>query len=158
MTRLNTTIAIALLLGCVLVPSALACQDPEPQQEQRPPTGAAGRFPRPGEAEHEIKPYDKVITKDAKSQSGVFKIHQIKDKIYYEIPAAQLGKDFLWVSQIARTTLGVGYGGQAAGNHVVRWERHANRVLLRGVSYEVVADPKLPVSRAVQAANNNPII
>src|SRR6266478_6009077 len=106
----------------------------------------------------EIKPYDKVITKDAKSDPGVFIVHRIKEKVYYEIPKSELGKDFLWVSQIARTTLGVGYGGQAAGNHVVRWERHANRVLLRGVSYEVVADPKLPVSRAVQAANNNPII
>jgi predicted Zn-dependent protease with MMP-like domain len=62
------------------------------------------------------------------------------------------------VSQIARTTLGVGYGGQAAGNRVVKWERKGNRILLRNVSYDVVADPRLPVSRAVQAANNDTII
>jgi hypothetical protein len=158
MTRLNTTVAIPLLLVFAFAQSALACQDPEPQQEQRPPTAAAGRFPRPGEAEHEIKPYDKVITKDAKSQAGVFKIHQIKEKIYYEIPAAQLGKDFLWVSQIARTTLGVGYGGQFLGDRVVRWDRYENRVLLKSVSYEVVADDKLPISRAVHAANNDAIM
>jgi hypothetical protein len=99
-----------------------------------------------------------VITKDAKTDAGVFNVHRIKEKVYYEIPKSELGKDFLWVSQIARTTLGVGYGGQAAGRLVVRWERYNNRVLLRSVSYEVVADPKLPVARAVQAANNNPII
>jgi hypothetical protein len=69
-----------------------------------------------------------------------------------------LTKEFLWVSQIAKTTLGAGYGGQAAGNRVVKWERRGNRVLLRNVSYDVVADPKLPVSRAVQAANNDTII
>jgi hypothetical protein len=40
----------------------------------------------------------------------------------------------------------------------VRWERHNNRVLLRSVSYEVVADPSLPIARAVQAANNETII
>jgi len=99
-----------------------------------------------------------VITKDAKSDEGIFTIHTVKEKVYYEIPKRELNKEFLWVSQIARTTLGVGYGGQAAGNRVVKWERKGNRILLRNVSYEVVADPKLPVSRAVQAANNDTII
>jgi hypothetical protein len=40
----------------------------------------------------------------------------------------------------------------------VKWERKGNRILLRNVSYDVVADPRLPVSRAVQAANNDTII
>ena len=30
--------------------------------------------------------------------------------------SSELGKEFLWVTQIAKTTLGAGYGGQAAGN------------------------------------------
>ena len=137
-------------------PSAVDAEPQDPQTQTQSPTGQEIPFRR--DVAPEIKPYDRVITKDAKSDPGVFTVHRIKDKVYYEIPMSELGKDFLWVSQIAQTTLGVGYGGQAAGRHVVRWERHANRVLLRGVSYEVVADPKLPVSRAVQAANNNPII
>jgi hypothetical protein len=99
-----------------------------------------------------------VITKEAKSDEGIFTIHTIKEKVYYEIPKNELGKEFLWVSQIAKTTLGVGYGGQAAGNRVVKWERKGNRILLRSVAYDVVADSKLPVSRAVQAANNDTII
>jgi hypothetical protein len=99
-----------------------------------------------------------VITKDAKTDEGIFAVHTIKDKVYYEIPKSELNKEFLWVSQIARTTIGVGYGGQAAGNRVVKWERRGNRIFLRNVSYDVVADSKLPVSRAVQAANNDTII
>ena len=106
----------------------------------------------------EIKPYDKVITKDAKSDKGVFTVHQIKSRYYYEIPRSEMGKDFLWVSQIAKTTLDVGYGGQALGNRVVRWERHNNRVLLRSIRYDIVADPKEPIARAVQAANNDAIL
>ena len=121
---------------------------------QEQPQGPTGR-PTPST---DPRPYDRVITKDAKTDEGVFKIHTIKDKIYYEIPKSELDKEFLWVSQIARTTLGVGYGGQAAGNRVVKWERKGNRILLRNISYDVVADPKLPVSRAVHAANNNTII
>src|SRR5438477_1554286 len=125
-----------------------------PQTPADPPAGFGGR----GAPDPEPKPYDRVITKDAKSKSGVFTVHKVKNKTYYEIPAKELGKEFLWVSQIARTTLGVGYGGQSMGNRVVRWERHNNRVLLRSVSYEVMADPKLPISRAVQAANNETIV
>ncbi|HWC76589.1 MAG TPA: DUF5117 domain-containing protein, partial [Blastocatellia bacterium] len=125
--------------------------------EQDPPQ-TPPELPFRRDQQPEIKPYDKVITKDAKSDDGVFTVHRIKEKVFYEIPAAQLGKEFLWVSQIARTTLGVGYGGQAAGNRVVKWERHNNRVLLRSVVYDVVADEKLPISRAVKAANNDSIL
>src|SRR6266545_6476578 len=88
-----------------------------------PPSGAQERpsLPFPASREPEIKPYDKVITKDAKSDEGVFTVHRVKEKVYYEIPKKEFEKEFLWVSQIAKTTLGVGYGGQAMGNRVVRW-------------------------------------
>jgi Met-zincin/Domain of unknown function (DUF5117)/Domain of unknown function (DUF5118) len=130
-----------------------------PQDPPSPPAGVTGQE-RPGRPDQqpEPKPYERVITKEAKSDEGVFTIHTVKEKVYYEIPKSELGKEFLWVSQIAKTTLGAGYGGQAAGNRVVKWERKGNRILLRNVQYDVVADPKLPVSRAVQAANNDTII
>jgi hypothetical protein len=148
------SLLIALFILAPRSGASSATQDPP-----TPPQGAGGQE-RPGRPEQstEPKPYDRVITKEAKTDEGVFKIHTIKDKVYYEIPKSELDKEFLWVSQIARTTLGVGYGGQAAGNRVVKWERKGNRILLRNVSYDVVADPKLPVSRAVQAANNDTII
>ena len=140
----------------VLVPSSEAINSP--QDPPSPPAATGQERPGRPEQQPEIKPYDKVITKEAKSDEGIFIIHTVKEKVYYEIPKSELTKEFLWVSQIARTTLGAGYGGQAAGNRVVKWERKGNRVLLRNVSYDVVADPKLPVSRAVQAANNDTII
>ena len=62
------------------------------------------------------------------------------------------------MSQIARTTLGAGYGGQAAGNRVVRWERRGDRILLRAVSYDVVADSAAPIAKAVDASNYSPIV
>lgn len=113
--------------------------------------------PLPDPLVEEAKPYERVI-KGAKSDRGVFTVHRSKDKLYYEIPETEFGKEFLWVSRIARTTLGVGYGGQTTGSHVVRWERRDNRVLLRSVSYEVVADAGEPIARAVQDANNDAIL
>ena len=100
-----------------------------------------------------------MITKDAKTKKGVFSVHQVKDKFFYEIPKSELGKEYLWVTQIARTTLGVGYGGQALGRRVVRWEQgDNNKIYLRNVNYSVVADPKLPIAQAVNASNNDTIL
>lgn len=150
---LGGAIGVALASG-----TGVSAQDPPTGGGQERPAGGAGGGPGQ-QREPEIKPFERVITKDAKSDEGVFTVHRMKDNFYYEIPKAELGKEFLWVSQIARTTLGVGYRGQAMGNRVVeKWERRDNRVLLRGVSYAVVADPKEPVAKAVEAANNNPII
>ncbi|MFN2398883.1 MAG: DUF5117 domain-containing protein, partial [Gemmatimonadaceae bacterium] len=104
------------------------------------------------------RPYARVITKEARTRAGLFKAHRIRDKLYYEIPPKELNKDFLFVTQIAKTTLGQGYGGQALGNRVVRWERRENRVLLRSVSFAIVADTGLPIYQAVSAANYNPIL
>ena len=142
-----------------LTPRSQAINSPQdPPAQSGGGTGQEQQRPGRQEQAPEPRPYERVITKDAKSDDGVFTIHTIKEKVYYEIPKSELGKEFLWVSQIARTTLGAGYGGQAAGNRVVRWERKGNRILLRNVAYDVVADPKLPVARAVQAANNDTII
>ncbi|HJP90460.1 MAG TPA: zinc-dependent metalloprotease [Pyrinomonadaceae bacterium] len=149
-----------LVLSLIISVFLLAPSSQANNSSQDPPAPTPGPQERPGRPDQtaEPKPYEKVITKDAKSDGGVFTIHTVKEKVYYEIPKSELMKEFLWVSQIAKTTLGVGYGGQAAGNRVVRWERKGNHILLRNVAYDVVADPKLPVSRAVQAANNDTII
>ena len=107
-----------LMIGLLLTAPAflLMAQDPPPE------TPAVGG-PRPGftPPSQDPQPYDKVITKDAKSKKGLFAVHQVKDKYYYEIPKSEFGKEYLWVTQIARTTLGVGYGGQSLGSRVVRW-------------------------------------
>jgi len=102
--------------------------------------------------------YEKVITKEAKSKPGVFTVHEVNEKYFYEIPKTELNHEFLLVTQVARTTLGAGYGGQFLSQRVVRWERNANKINLREVNYDVVADPKTPISLAVKAANNDTII
>jgi hypothetical protein len=154
---------LALCISIVLLAPRSGATNSTQDPPAQPPAGAGQgqeQPQRPGgrDQQPEIRPYERVITKEAKSDQGIFTVHTLRDKTYYEIPKSELNKEFLWVSQIARTTLGVGYGGQAAGNRVVRWERKGNRILLRNIAYDVIADPKLPVSRAVQAANNDTII
>jgi hypothetical protein len=152
--KLRLSLAVTILLMQLLV--LVSAQEPATP----PPAANAEQRPgMPGQSrEQEIRPYDRVITKEAKSDAGLFTVHRIKERIYYEIPKRELDRELLWVSQIARTTLGVGYGGQAVGNRVVKWQRVNNRILLRNVSYNVVAEASQPIARAVQAANNDAII
>jgi hypothetical protein len=146
-------VAAALLLNATVFVSA---QDTPPTPTETPagPGGARPGGPPSGDPQ----PYDKVITKDAKSKDGVFKVHKIKDKYFYEIPKDQLGKEFLWVTQIAKTTEGVGYGGQALGRRVVRWERIDNKINLRVIDYSIVADPRSEIAEAVRNSNNDTIL
>lgn len=127
-----------------------------PEAGERPAGGPGGGDRTP--AAPEPRPYDRVITKDAVTDDGLFKVHRIKERYFYEIPASMLGREMLWVQQIARTTIGVGYGGQALGNRVVRFERRDNRVLLRAVNYDMVADAATPIARAVETSNTAPIV
>ncbi len=85
-------------------------------------------------------------------------MHQVKDRYYYEIPKAEMGREFLLNVRIAKTTVGAGYGGDEASDLVVRWELNGNRVNLRRVNYSVTADPKQPIALAVKAANNDAIV
>jgi len=104
-------------------------------------------------------PYGRVVTAQAQTKNGLFKVHRLGDRVLFEIPRREMNKDILLVQEIAQTTLGAGYGGQSAGNRVLRFERRDNRVVLRGISYEVMAsDTTAPVAGAVQAANVPPII
>ncbi|HEV1284819.1 MAG TPA: zinc-dependent metalloprotease [Bryobacteraceae bacterium] len=152
---MNRSILAVVLTFPVL---SLLAQDPptEPPAAQAPAVAPGGRGGPPPAAEPQ--PYEKVITKEAKSKAGVFTVHQIKDKYYYEIPKNELGREFLWNTQIAKTTLGSGYGGQELVEHVVTWELTGNKVHLRDVKYDVTADPKNPIALAVDAANNRTIV
>jgi hypothetical protein len=151
----HVVIRILMTNLCLMVAATAMAQEPAQEQPAVPSGPQRPGFTPPTQ---EPQPYDKVITKDARSKKGVFAVHQVKDKYYYEIPKGELNKEFLWVTQIARTTLGVGYGGQALGNRVVRWERNGNKINLRSVNYSVVADPKKPIAQAVHAANNDSIL
>ncbi len=113
---------------------------------------------KPQERAEKPKPYSAVITEEAESDEGIFTVHRIKEKVYYEIPETQLGKDFLWVSRIAGVPTNMGYGGQKVATHVVRWERRDDKVYLRDYLFEVVADSTRPIFEAVEAATFAPII
>ena len=104
------------------------------------------------------QPYDKVITKDAKTTKGVFVVHHISDQYYYEIPKSELDREFLWNARVSQTTSGVGFGGFLVADHIVRWELNGQRVLLRDVNYEATADPRTAMAAAVKALSTDTVV
>lgn len=105
-----------------------------------------------------IKPYDEIITDEAKSDTGLFTVHKIDDAYFYEIPDSLFGREMLMVTRIAKTATGLGFGGGKQNTSVLRWEIKDKKVLLRVVSHQIVAADSLPISEAVANSNFEPIL
>src|SRR6185437_3936686 len=120
----------------------------------------------PGAAQRP-RPYNRVITSEVKTRRGLFIVHRVGDKLYFEIPRNELGKDMLLVGRYARAAAenpnapggGFGeYGGDEFGERTLRWDREGDRIILRSPSFAITADSSLSVYRAVQASNYAPIV
>lgn len=112
---------------------------------QEPPAGGGGRggqrpaqqggaptAPRTGP-----RPYEEVVTKEAKTQDGLFKVHQIDDKVLFELPTSAMGKDLLWKAATAGGTSVDAYAGEMTGLTVVRFARRGNRIFMKEVDYNL---------------------
>lgn len=106
----------------------------------------------------DLKSYDKVITKDAVTDEGLFNLHTVGDDFFYEIPDSLFNREMLMVTRIAKTASNIGFGGGKTNTQVLKWERKPKKVLLRVVSYNVYAADSLPVNEAVRNSNFEPIL
>ncbi len=105
-----------------------------------------------------ILEYDKVVTKDSKTDTGLFSVHKKDEDYLFEIPDSLLGREMLMVTRIAKTASGINFGGQKLNTQVLRWEKNDNKILLRIVSHDIVADENLPIHEAVANSNFEPIL
>ena len=130
--------------------SAAALQDRDAQENQDQEEEQEGP-----------KSYSDVITAEAETDEGVFDVHWVDETLYFEIPDSLLGRDMLLVSRIGKVPVGFpGFSpaGVKTGEQVLRWERQADKILLRTISYSNVADDTLAISISVEANNFGPII
>lgn len=124
------------------------------KKKKEAPKTAAKPKPKKGAME----PYSKVVTKDHKTDDGLFKVHTKDESYLFEIPDSLLNREMLMVTRIAKTASNIGFGGGKTNTQVLRWERKNKNILLRVVSHDVVADTILPVHEAVVNSNLEPIL
>lgn len=131
-------------LICLLISINLNAQKPSDKEDSKKPK--------------KEKTYKEIITKEAITDKGLFDIHKVKDKYYYEINDSLLGREMLMVTRIAKTASGLGFGGGKQNTQVLRWQKKDSKILLRVVSHNIVASDSLPVSEAVLNSNFEPIL
>src|SRR5262249_54987111 len=105
----------------------------------------------------ELKKYEEVITDKAKTSTGLFTVHRIEDKVYFELPPSAYGKLMLWTSEIAKAPPGAGWGGKSGVKNYIKWERRGSKVFLWQAAFEKRAGESA-VQQAVESANLSSII
>ncbi len=153
-TKICTGLVLMLLLSVSL----------SAQNEGKPPAspGAAPAARNAGKAKP--KPYQEVITDKASSKAGVFKVHVLDDKYFFEIPDQVLGKEMLVINRIAKGPADVrsgffGYAGDEIGQNVIRFEKGpGDKIFLRKMSYsEYAPDSTSAMFQSVTNSNLQPI-
>lgn len=106
------------------------------------------------------KPYKEVITDKAKTSKGLFTVHKVEDKYYFEIPDSLMGREIMTITRITKAaTIPGTYGGELLNRQVINFEKGPeNKVFLRAIQYiNVSTDSTAPMYKAVKNSNVQPI-
>ena len=125
-------------------------------------TTAVTKPQAPKKKQGKIKDYNEVITKDAITDKGLFDVHVVDDKYYFEIPTKYLNTDMLLVSRLAKlpANLGGGYvnAGTKTSTRMINWERFRDKILIKEKSSSAVAADSLPIHVSVRSNNYEPTL
>ena len=146
------------LLFVISVFFVVSCSSTKEASKSKKGATTATKKPVKKPGKNDIQPFSKVITKDAKSDEGLFTVHTLDEKFFYEIPDSLFDREMLMVTRISKTASGLGFGGGKLNEQVLRWEKKGKKVILRVVSYNVFAADSLPVNEAVKNSNFEPVL
>lgn len=121
----------------------------------------AQNSPRRGGGGDDMKKFSEIVTDDAETDEGVFNVHKVDDKYYYEIPNELLEREMLLVTRVSGSTENFSFGGagqKARSQQVIRWQKKENSVKLRHVSFSSVADEEDPIYKSVVNNNFEPVV
>jgi len=149
----KSLLIVALFAGTM----AMAQQDSSrPAGGARPTPGALGLggAPRTGP-----RPYKEVITDKAVTKKGLFTVHKVDDRYYFEIADSVLGREILAVTRFVKVPGGGGkYGGEEVNQQSLKFEKGpSNNIFVRVVALISAADSTNTISRAVKNSYLDPI-
>ena len=106
----------------------------------------------------QTKTYSEIITENAVTDSGIFDVHKIDDKYYFEINDSLIGRDMMMVTRVVKMATEIPLSAHKLSEQVIKWEKFENNILLRVASYSKFANDTLPINEAVSNSNFEPII
>lgn len=125
-----------------------------------PATSPAGLFSGPKTGP---KPYKEIITDKAVTQKGLFTVHRVDDKYFFEIPDSLMNREIMAVTRFVRVPANKGpgrstYGGELTNQQTVAFEKGpSNNVFMRVITLVNVADTGNAIYKAVSNSNLNAI-
>jgi hypothetical protein len=153
---------LLVLLACCTVMSFAQKKSGAPVAAADTAKRPAPMAPRPPQTGP--KPYKEVITDKATTRKGLFTVHKLDDKWFFEMGDSLLGRDVLVVNRISKAPINTrsgffGYAGDEINENVIRFEKGPNnKIWLRNISYSVYArDSSKPMYKSVQNSNIQPI-
>lgn len=156
---MNKILILTAVAAIMLAPTPQFAQS---KRKKNKKTEAAVTPPAEKKSESTIKEYSKVITKDAISDMGLFTVHKVDKKYYFEIPNILLNKDMLLVSRFSKlpSNLGGGYvnAGSETNEQLIVWQRFQDKILIKLKSYKSIANDSLPISISVKSNNYEPTL
>lgn len=141
-------------------------------QDRRPTTppaaSASGTSAAPAPAatpKAGLKPYKEVITDKSKTTKGLFIVHKVDEKYFFELPDSLLGREMMAITRLSQSSTTPGsvglpaYGGELLNRQVVRFEKGPeNKIFMRSVAFINVSDDvNSPIYKAVRNSNLDPI-
>lgn len=100
-----------------------------------------------------IKKYEDVITEKADTRVGVFTTHRVDGKAYFEIPEAQLGREFVWQVKVAGIQNQKGLISADSARQYVYFERIGDDLVLRAKDHTVIKKDGEPETFVINAAH-----
>ncbi len=152
---------LLLVVGCMLLANLSACSIFKKSKKKSTPVAVTAAIkPKADSTKTAIKPYAEVITKKAVTQKGLFTVHKIADKYFFEIENSLLKKDILAVTRLSKSTPGAGnYGGEQIGARVIYWEKGpSSKLFLKVASSISLVDSTEMIAKAVASSNVDPIL
>jgi hypothetical protein len=109
-----------------------------------------------------IKPYNTVITSKAITQNGLFKVHKVEDRWFFEIADSLLNKDLLIVNRVSKAAASTFvYGGDWIGENVIQLVKGPqNKIQILRMSYRDIAKDSTDngLYRSILNSNLQPIV
>jgi Met-zincin/Domain of unknown function (DUF5117)/Domain of unknown function (DUF5118) len=154
-TKSNLIVTLLVLFFLPLTSNAQFWKKKKPEPVKTP------AVPDPKKKEEKIKAFKDVITKDAITSQGMITTHKVKDKNYFELSNGILEKEILITSRISGFVKNLNFGGagvESRPQQVIRWQKKDDKILLRSVSYNSIADFEDPIYQSVRNNNFEPVV
>ncbi len=149
--KLSGGFAIALALTTLFSSSAFSQKKKKQDAAKAAASAAAPSAQAPKTA---IKPYKEVITDKAKTDNGLFKVHRLDGKYFYEIPDSLFDREMLVVTRYAKTPTEDGtYGGEELNEQIWKWQKKDKMVMIRVPSYRNIAAKESDMFKSVENSN-----